>query len=396
MIRNVAKRWRELSGQHGWRNLLNPLDADMQTYLLHYGGMAQVTYDTFNKQQMSRYAGSSRYARNNLFHATGSAKGSPYRYDAVKYIYATASIGGLPQGFMVKSMADNPWMDESNWMGYVAVSTNEGSKALGRRDILVAWRGTVLPVEWMKDADAQLIPATDIMGGGGAAGAKLHQGFHSIYTAKSASSSFNKTSARDQVLSEVKKQLDKHKGEDVSITITGHSLGGALATINATDIAYNGLNKSRPVTAITFAAPQVGDRRYKEVLDSTKDCRVLSVRNAPDIVPRVPGAAAGYKNVGVEYKINSMRAPDTRAPGDPLTGHLLESAYLHTIATARPGKNKRDINLVNKDSDMLKPEFKVPGFWWGEKNGGFVQRNDGSWAMDDHQMDSGDPKGIDD
>ena len=69
-----------------------------------------------------------------------------------------------------------------------------------------------------------------------------------------------------QVHVAVQKLLAANAGEVGSITTTGHSLGGALASMCAFDIAWSGINKDGdqqwgdyiPVTAFTFEAPRVG------------------------------------------------------------------------------------------------------------------------------------------
>ena len=61
--------------------------------------------------------------------------------------------------------------------------------------------------------------------------------------------------------------LASRYGDEVgSITVTGHSLGGALASICAFDLAYSEINQVGdrpdgaliPVTAITFCGAAVG------------------------------------------------------------------------------------------------------------------------------------------
>ncbi|KAL6330374.1 hypothetical protein AAG906_040303 [Vitis piasezkii] len=104
--------------------------------------MAQATYDTFNREPKSKFAGSNIYSRRNLFSQVGLAKPNPYTYTPTKYLYATSEIK-VPTAFILKPIPIDAWSKQSNWIGFVAVATDEGKTALGRRDIVVAWRGSV-------------------------------------------------------------------------------------------------------------------------------------------------------------------------------------------------------------------------------------------------------------
>lgn len=77
----------------------------------------------------------------------------------------------------------------------------EGVAALGRRDIAVAWRGSVLESETANDGDILQVSASPVLGPYAAtnAGAMGHRGFLSVYTSSDKDSMYNKTSARDQV-----------------------------------------------------------------------------------------------------------------------------------------------------------------------------------------------------
>lgn len=238
----MAEKWEELGGKNNWNGLLNPLAVDLRKYIIHYGELAQATYDTFIMERASKYAGASRYSMENFFTKVGL---DPNKYRVTKFFYATSSIP-LPDGFIVKSFSREAWSKESNFMGYIAVATDEGKASLGRRDIVVNWRGTIQKMEWVNDLQFLLIPAPEVFGKGGLLPLTqplVHHGFYNIYTSESERSKFNKTSARDQVLEEVKRLVEEYKDDEVSITVAGHSLGASLATLHAVDIAYNGINK---------------------------------------------------------------------------------------------------------------------------------------------------------
>jgi len=145
----------------------------------------------------------------------------------------------------------------------------------------VAWRGTMTPSEWYENMQRKLESI-------GHMDSKVEHGFLSIYTSKCDSTRYNKSSASEQVMKELKTLVDfyKTKGEQVSLTITGHSLGGALSLLNAYDSATN--FQKLPNSVISFAAPRVGNISFRNELYQM-GVKILCVTVKQDLVPRMPG-----------------------------------------------------------------------------------------------------------
>ncbi|RCV16433.1 hypothetical protein SEVIR_3G139700v4 [Setaria viridis] len=398
MLGSIANRWRELQGAGSWAGLLDPLDIDLRANLIAYGELTQATYDGFNQEKRSPHCGACVFGYSDLLASSGAAAAGSY--SVTKFIYATSALP-VPEAFLVLPLPDllpESWSRESNWMGYVAVATDAGVAALGRRDILVAWRGTMRNLEWVNDFDFTPVSAAPVLGSAAAANpaALVHRGFLSVYRSSNPDSKYNQSSARDQVFEEVRRLMALYKDEVTSITVTGHSLGASLATLNAVDLAANGLNAPAdssqppcPVTAFVYASPRVGDANFKNAFASFPDLRALHVKNAGDVVPLYP--PLGYVDVAVPLPIDTGRSPYLRQPGTIPTRHNLE-CYLHGVAGEQGSAGgfklevDRDVALANKEEGALKDQYPVPADWWVAKNKFMVKGADGHWALQDFQQ----------
>ncbi|KAK9268172.1 hypothetical protein L1049_010614 [Liquidambar formosana] len=387
---HLSTKWREIHGLYNWDNLLDPLHPWLRREIVKYGEFAQATYDAFDFDPLSEFCGSCRYNRHRLF---DELKLTKHGYKVTKYIYAMSHVD-VPRWFE-RSYIGETWSKDSNWMGYVAVSTDDESERIGRRDIVIAWRGTIAPSEWFTDLMAKLEHIGDEN-----SPVKVECGFLNIYTSKSESTRYNKSSASEQVMKEVNRLVKfyREKGEEVSLTITGHSLGGALALLNAHEAAT-----SLPdlfISVISFGAPRVGNIAFRDKLNEM-GVKTLRVVVKQDIVPKVPGIVFNkflhklnaitrrlnwvYRHVGVELKLDVSMSPYLKQGFDLLGFHNLEM-YLHLV-DGFLGKKlnfrrnaRRDVALVNKASDMLIEELRIPENWYQLPNKGLVFNSYGRWV----------------
>ncbi|KAJ6948411.1 hypothetical protein NC651_002679 [Populus alba x Populus x berolinensis] len=387
---NISAMWQEIHGSSNWDNLLDPLHPNLRREILKYGEFVEATYDAFDFDPLSEYCGSCRYNRHKIFETLGLTK---HGYKVKRYIYALSHVD-VPQ-WLKRSHA--MWSKDSNWMGYVAVSRKEESHRIGRRDIMVAWRGTIAPSEWFSDlrTGLELIDNTNV---------KVQEGFLGIYKSKDESTRYNKLSASEQVMQEVVRLVSfyRGKGEEVSLTVTGHSLGGALALLNAYEAKT--VIPDLFVSVISFGAPRVGNIAFKEKLNEL-GVKTLRVVVKQDIVPKLPGllnrmlnkfhGLTGklnwvYRHVGTQLKLDAFTSPYLKHESDLSGCHNLE-LYLHLIdgflsTTSKHRWNaRRDLALVNKGSDMLIEDLRIPEFWYDFPYKGLVLNKYGRWVKPGRQ-----------
>ncbi|KAI3918833.1 hypothetical protein MKX01_042153 [Papaver californicum] len=385
--------WEETLGSNQWEGLLEPLDLNLSE----------------PDNPVRRFF--SRFGKNGFFKKVAN-KLAENDYFVDSFLYATSKIN-LPKAFLCFSFSNEAWSTESNWIGYIAVSTDEASERLGRREIYVAWRGTIRTLEWMNFIEAVqtsvkplLKPETeatkveeehhwyDFFTGKNDNDddedddedddkPKVMKGWLAVYNSANPDSQFTKLSARTQILTKIRALVTKYEDENVSVVLTGHSLGAILAILSAFDLVENGLTQI-PVTAIVFGSPQIGNNAFKERLESFSNLRILHVKNEIDLITHYPSKLLGYAYTEVELEIDTRKSKSLKDSKNPSDWHNLQ-AILHIVAgwNGKDGEFdlKRSVALVNKSCDYLKDETLVPGSWWVERNKRMVLNEDGEWIM---------------
>ncbi|GAV61035.1 Lipase_3 domain-containing protein [Cephalotus follicularis] len=394
--------WTQLLGSNNWDTLLDPLDLSLRKLILRCGDFIQATYDAFNNDQNSKYCGTSRYGKSAFFDKVMLENASHYQVSL--FLYGTARVS-VPESFLLHSKSRESWDRESNWIGYIAVTSDETTKALGRREIYVAWRGTTRSYEWIDVLGAELESVEPLLNSNKVESSKVSEengsrssdsddddddvpkvmlGWYTIYTSGDPKSPFTKVSVRTQILEHIKELREKYKDDELSIVHVGHSLGASLSVLSAFDMVENGVTDI-PVAAFVFGCPQVGNKAFRERIKKHTNLHVLHIRNTIDIIPHYPGRLLGYRHTGAELVIDTRKSPSLKDSKNPSDWHNLQ-AMLHIVAGWNGEKAefevkvKRSLALVNKSCDFLKDELLVPASWWVEKNKGLVRDEDGEWV----------------
>jgi predicted lipase len=204
--------------------------------------------------------------------------------------------------------------------GYVAVGGDPATA-------VVALRGTESTMEWWDDFHWDMVPFTQIPNGGNVA-----QGFYNIYTSIGTMAPGQAgTSAPGAVAAEVAHAATSGLAAGLDpaslpLVVTGHSLGGALATLLVTEL--NATTALKP-QAWTFASPRVGDATFAARYGglSTVSWRIY---NQVDVVPYFPiDTSDNYQPVTTGYAINSLGT----AKWSLSCAHSLNT-YMHMLSPA--------------------------------------------------------------
>jgi triacylglycerol lipase len=161
--------------------------------------------------------------------------------------------------------------------------------------IIMTFRGTDSLKDWLGNFDIDLV--------GGPMGGKVHEGFSRSLSLiwKDVQMTLDVLQPRP-VATKAELVSGAHlAGKAPSIWITGHSLGGALATLSAARLR----EKDQSVHGLyTFGSPRVGDREFQEEFNVDFRSKAFRFVNRNDAVTRIPMRSMFYSHVGQLFYID--------------------------------------------------------------------------------------------
>lgn len=220
----------------------------------------------------------------------------------------TDGLFGIESGTQFKGESGGLMFKKMTGFGYLATG-------VGRRqgELLIATRGTAIGVDWLSNLNVGMQK--------GPSGHLVHAGFHEVWK-----------SFREELHSFVRNRNFSH------VHCVGHSLGGALAGLNADWSSSAGIAKT---SLYTFGAPRIGLPGFSEALTARlKADSIFRVSHVADVVPMIPifpFRHAPYSRGGYQTR-----------NGNGLIGkaaHIMKTSYI-------PGVLDRGWeDLANEDDD---------------------------------------------
>jgi hypothetical protein len=234
--------------------------------------------------------------------------------------------GGTAYQVVTTIYANDLATDMNPLRGKNVVSIGLILQASNTGDVVVAIRGTEGIQEWVQDAKFLPVPCPFLSSGG-----NTEDGFTDMYKSMA-------TAPGGGVLT-IAKALPAlpWKKPVTSLTICGHSLGGALATLLALDVACNTSSPFNTPTAYTYASPKTGDplfvTTYNHAVPNT-----FRIANRLDLVPKLPLPPL-YDHVLGLFELNPVRLgvpPTVLVKFDIACEHFIKT-YLHLLSRLAGG-----------------------------------------------------------
>ncbi|MFZ0964965.1 MAG: lipase family protein [Terriglobia bacterium] len=235
-------------------------------------------------------------------------------------------IGGGTAYKVVTSIYANDLATDMNpQRGNYTVPIGLVLQASATGDAVIAVRGTEGIDEWIQDAKFLAVPCPFLPSAG-----NTEDGFTAMYKSMNVN-----TAAGSPSLVKALTGLT-WTGTVNSLTICGHSLGGALATLLALDVAANTAPPFNNPVVYTYASPRVGDPQFVSVYNHVFP-NTARIANRLDLVPKLPLPPL-YDHVLGLFELNPVKLlpPTVLVKCDIPCEHALNS-YLHLLSLMAGG-----------------------------------------------------------
>jgi pimeloyl-ACP methyl ester carboxylesterase len=259
-------------------------------------------------------------------------------------LWSCGSACSSVPGFQTFKVLDN---NAAGTRGFVGLDHRNAQIVVAFRgsDNLQNWLGNMLVVQTPYDSLSSCGPEC-----------KVHTGFLADYL-----------TLRKSTRSAVLELLNAYP--TYSIVATGHSLGGAMATLAAADLQEllyrGGFNATpQPLTLYTFASPRVGNAAFAQwVTDLLSDGASYRITHARDPVVRLPFRSWDYAHLPHEvfYKnlLNSSRVMcvDTVTSQD-------KKCSAGQLSVVMPDHEHYMGESVDCDLEASNPQTQTPSLPW--------------------------------
>lgn len=247
--------------------VMTPLDASTPLILLHImGELARSANELKRGRSLVPEAGMA------ALRVAGTAAGITYCADTPEKLKAFNCGSKCKDASAAGMVPYAPLMSKNNF-AFAAVSQK-------LKSIFIAFRGTDNDGNRASNGDGVFVdwpfnklPTTP----------KVHRGFSSSYG-----------ELRAQVV-QVAGELVK-KYPDFTLVFTGHSLGGAMATLAAADVAASKVAPPSRIQLLSFAAPRLGDQTFADTFDKLGLGQVIRYTSFNDPIPVAVPRALGYRH----------------------------------------------------------------------------------------------------
>lgn len=242
---------------------------------------------------------------------------------------SNAGVGGASTAYQVISSiyANDLATDMNPLRARAQVSIGLIFQAPATGEAVIAIRGTEGIKEWIQDARFLLTPCTFVAGGG-----NTEDGFTDMYRSMAIGTAAGSASVTRSLATL------PWAAPVTSLIICGHSLGGALATLLALDVAANAAAPFNNPMAYTYASPRTGDTQFVNTFNHLVP-NSARIANRVDLVPKLPMPPL-YEHVAGFYELSSVRflplPPKVLVDPDPVCSHIL-TTYLYLMSVAAGG-----------------------------------------------------------